>query len=433
MLGLAVAAAAAVVAGVVVQRAPNTHPQLASPRYATDSFDYRPGAIGTAAGFPALGYRVPDLSDVSASSARDAWVVGSVAWHWDGRRWQSVSLPALAPEWSLSSVAAVAADRAWAVGSSNGPMDELASTRPLVEQWDGERWQVVPVPMKAPGAFDAVSADAPDDVWAVGWWLPNGTSRRRADAATRPLIAHWDGHTWTITRLAGRRSDSLEQVVAVTSTDVWVAGPGLSMEGRPTVRHWDGAGWSAIRAPFGPHDPAFVLAATSPTDAWAVGGILVRGHVKPISAHWDGHTWMIASTPEQNSDSALVDVQAVSSTNVWALGQSYYTKVTHPASCTPCTEVGSTFPIAIYEHWNGQRWSLAPTSSPRMMFEGSQSITVAPDGSAWAAGGCYWQDVVTHWNGHSWVPSRHPPDVTWPASWPTRDRHAPGPSCVGHS
>ena len=58
-----------------------------------DTFDYRPGAVGGGAAFPFLGYSVPELSDISASSADDAWVVGGVAWHWDGRRWRSVTLP----------------------------------------------------------------------------------------------------------------------------------------------------------------------------------------------------------------------------------------------------------------------------------------------------------------------------------------------------
>jgi hypothetical protein len=143
---------------------------------------------------------------------------------------------------------------------------------------------------------------------------------------------------------------------------------------------------------------------------------------------------MIAPTPDQNTDSALVDVQAISATNVWALGQSYYTKVTHnPPDCkAPCTEVRSSFPIAIYEHWNGQHWSLAPMSSARMMFEGAATITAAPDGSVWAAGGCYYENILTHWNGHTWIPQRHPPDITWASNWPTRDRHPPKTSCLSH-
>jgi hypothetical protein len=141
---------------------------------------------------------------------------------------------------------------------------------------------------------------------------------------------------------------------------------------------------------------------------------------------------MIAPTPTQNTDSALVDVHAVSPTNVWALGQSYYQKVTHnPPNCkTPCTEIQSTLPIAIYEHWNGHRWSLAPVSSARMMFEGASSITAASDGSVWAAGGCYYENVLTHWNGRTWVPVHHPPDITWASNWPTRDRHPPKNSCL---
>jgi hypothetical protein len=95
--------------------------------------------------------------------------------------------------------------------------------------------------------------------------------------------------------------------------------------------------------------------------------------------------------------------------------------------------VQSSLPIAIYEHWDGHRWSLAPMSSARMMFEGPATITAARDGTAWATGSCYWQNIVTHWNGHSWIPSPHPPDITWHANSPTRDRHPPKTACLSHS
>ena len=116
---------------------------------------------------------------------------------------------------------------------------------------------------------------------------------------------------------------------------------------------------------------------------------------------------------------------------MWALGESHYVKVTHnPSNCRKrCTEIQSSLPVAIYEHWNGRRWSLAPVSSARMMFEGPQTITATRDGGAWAAGGCYWQGIVTRWTGRAWVPAGTPPDVTWDPNTPTRDRHPPGPAC----
>jgi hypothetical protein len=421
----AVAVAAAIAGWNSLHRGvPAAHPTGPSPRFATDTYDYRPGSVSAGAGFPFLGYHVPLLADISASSANDAWVVGDVAWHWDGSGWGSARLPDPAPAWSLSSVATLGPADAWAVGSGSGRMEEILGTHPLAEHWDGERWRVVRVPLGGPGALNAVSADAPDDVWAAGWWVPSGTPRQRSDAAMRPLVAHWDGTRWHVTTFSTPRADELDHVVALGENDVWVSGPALYQRGTPIVRHWDGTRWRSIRAPFGRRDPTFALSATSASDAWAVGGVKVGSHVRTIAAHWDGHTWSIAPTPSQNTDSALVDVDAVSPDDVWALGQSHYTKVLHnPPDCNgQCTEIQSSFPVAIYEHWDGRRWTLTPSSSARMMFEGPATITAASDGTAMAAGGCYWQDVVTRWNGHAWAPAHHPADVTWYPGMPRRDR-----------
>ena len=332
----------------------------------------------------------------------------------------------------LSSVVTLGPGDAWAAGSHSGPMEEILGTHPLVEHWDGTRWAVIRVPLPGHGGFNSISADAPNDVWAAGWWVPEGTSRHESEAAMRPLVAHWDGRSWHVIHLPAPRSEGLSQVVALAPDDVWVAGPGIYSNGTPTVRRWDGSHWRSIRAPFGPDDPSFRLAATSATDAWAVGGQRVGSHVETLAAHWDGHTWMIAPAPTQNTDSMLLDVHAVSPTDVWALGQSGFVKVTHhsPDCNGKCTEIQSTIPVAIYEHWNGSRWTLAPVASER---EGLAFLTAAPDGTVWAAGGCYSQNVVTRWTGHTWRLVQHPPDITWDPNTPARDRHLPATACLSKS
>jgi hypothetical protein len=402
-------------------------------QFVLDRFDFvRPGVLS---GFPPLGafpeYSVPQLSDISASSANDAWIVGSVAWRWDGSRWRSVALPAVSGSWSLSSVVTLGPGDAWAVGLRSAPSDLIVATHPLVEHWDGTRWSVIPMPLPGAGAFTSVSADAPNDVWAVGWWVPKGTNRHRADAAIRPLIAHWDGHRWHVTHVPARRADAFSQVIALSRNDVWVAGPGIYQNGTPIVRRWDGTRWRSIRAPFGRRDGSFRLTATSPSDAWAVGGQLINCHVETLAAHWDGHTWMIARPPIQNTDSMLLDVHAISPSDVWALGRSGFVNVTHPKNCNgKCTEIRTTTPVAIYEHWNGHRWSLAPVSSQR---EGLATLTAAADGTVWAAGGCISQNIITRWNGHTWQPVPHPPDITWDPTTPQRDRNPPATSCLSKS
>ena len=73
---------------------PGSRSSSPSPHFTTDTFDYRPGVVAPGVAYPmGLRYSIPELGGVSASSANDAWIVGDVAWHWDGRGWRSVALP----------------------------------------------------------------------------------------------------------------------------------------------------------------------------------------------------------------------------------------------------------------------------------------------------------------------------------------------------
>jgi hypothetical protein len=420
---VAVAVVLAAVGGWITLSGGGPGSRTSSPHFRTDTFNYRPGGLGSGAAFPFLGYEVPRLSDVSASSSSDAWIVGSIAWHWDGSRWRSAVLPSVPGDSSLSSVVALGPRDAWAVGSRSAPSEQIVATHPLVEHWDGTGWRVVAMPLPGAGAFNSVSADAPNDVWAAGWSVPAGTNRQDSEATMRPLVAHWNGRSWRVTHLPAPGADELSNVVALGADNAWVAGPGLYRTGAPIVRHWDGTSWRSIRAPFGTRDPDFSLTASSATDAWAVGGQETGGHSRTLAAHWNGRAWMIAPTPNQNTDSMLLDVHAISPADVWALGESQF--MNHIGN-----ETQYTLPVAIYEHWNGTRWSLAKVSSER---EGLAFLTAAPDGTVWAAGGCYYQNIVTRWSGHAWQPVRHPPDITWGPHQPKQDRHPPATSCLSKS
>ena len=207
----------------------------------------------------------------------------------------------------------------------------------------------------------------------------------------------------------GGRPSDYSRVVALAPNDVWATGssrPPSARRRTPLGRYR----WPSIRAPFGPGDPIRGFTATSATDAWAVGPTGQRPRTN-TGRTLGRHIWMIAPTPNQYSDSTLTDIHAASPSDIWALGQSSYMKTIHnPANCTrPCTEIHSSLPVAIYEHWNGQRWSLAP-SSPQDV-DGPTGITAAPDGTAWAIGGCYFGDVITRWNGHTWRATHHPPAI----------------------
>ncbi|MGH3392667.1 MAG: hypothetical protein ACRDOO_27690, partial [Actinomadura sp.] len=175
---------------------------------------------------------------VDARSERDAWIVGggggartaATSWHWDGRDWRTVPVPAPSRVNSeLVAVSARAGDDAWAVGSAGGA--------PLVTHWDGRSWTRSATPVPASGALSDVVALAADDVWAVGTAAPNGDV---------PLVLHWDGRAW-LTPAVPETRGRLYSVASDGRGGVWVAGEGGT--GTALLAHWDGTGWNRCGAP----------------------------------------------------------------------------------------------------------------------------------------------------------------------------------------
>src|SRR5262249_52260409 len=119
----------------------------------------------------------PMFTGVAAAASNDVWVVGdgndgnAFIEHWNGTSWGVVSSQVGT---NLSGVTALASSNAWAVGSTSG------SSSALVEHWDGNSWSIVSSPAFAGVTPVAVSADSPNDIWAVG-----GTSS-----------LHWNGQSW---------------------------------------------------------------------------------------------------------------------------------------------------------------------------------------------------------------------------------------------
>jgi hypothetical protein len=86
--------------------------------------------------------------------------------------------------------------------------------------------------------------------------------------------------------------------------------------------------------------------------------------------------------------------------NVWASGASnFYQPITNGFK--------SSFPKVMLLHWNGLRWSLT-SAPPTQMFDGPSRLTATSDGTAWATGNCYFDNVVLRWNGKRWTRSTGP-------------------------
>src|ERR1044072_6438963 len=141
--------------------------------------------------------------------------------HWDGARWSilpSADLDNL--NWertSLNGVAVTGPNDVWAVGER--VITTTHSTGILIAHWDGTTWQRVPVPAHS-GYFHylkAVTAIAPDDVWAVGYV---------EERPTRTLIMHWDGTAWSVVPSPNTEAytNELHGVAGTSSKDVLAVG-----------------------------------------------------------------------------------------------------------------------------------------------------------------------------------------------------------------
>ncbi len=133
------------------------------------------------------------LLGVSAVTPQDVWAVGIAASepgifgggdralieHWDGQQWSvSVTLPA---DSRLVSVVGLAADEAWAVGSTGAS----GSFAPLLLWWDGTRWDEVPTGVAGEAWLSDVSESPSGDLWAVGFAQENGHGRTLTVRCTR--------------------------------------------------------------------------------------------------------------------------------------------------------------------------------------------------------------------------------------------------------
>jgi hypothetical protein len=118
------------------------------------------------------------------------------------------------------------------------------------------------------------------------------------------------------------------------------------------------------------------VSSTSPNDVWAVGINQDQNNVRhPLLEHFDGHTWKLVSAPEPTGvQSWFNGVDALSTTNVWAVGES--------ANIQASNQDERTF----IEHWNGRAWSIVASPNPAVGFIAADVL----DGVAGVAGSDLW-------------------------------------------
>src|SRR3954454_9441940 len=268
------------------------------------------------------------LNGVSASSADDAWAVGSfccsmrnsgtgaLTERWDGSAWTAVLGPdARFQDEVLNGVDDIAPSDAWAVGRVK--QSGYTGGNPLILHWNGSSWQTVPPPSGVTGELRATSGDGrPGGAWAVG-----------DDGHGHPLALRCT--VTACSRIALPQAAAvgrLRGIKAFAHDDVWAIG---ESGGSTLTMHWNGAAWSVVSSP-NPDPYVNVLnavAGVGPNDFWAVGRQArnkadtgIAPGTRTLAMHWDGKGWSVPSTPNRGDQDSLMGVAAVGSANVTAVG-----------------------------------------------------------------------------------------------------------------
>ena len=126
----------------------------------------------------------------------------------------------------------------------------------------------------------ALAVLSPSDIWTAG------TITSPSGAAESGQIHHWDGTTWANLPLPAYDGEfnTLAAITASAPNDIWAVGR--------RVLHWNGTQWQTVAASLGSDGNLSDIAATAPDNVWAVGSFSVAWDwTNPLAIHWDGHQW----------------------------------------------------------------------------------------------------------------------------------------------
>lgn len=191
-------------------------------------------------------------------------------------------------------------------------------------------------------------------------------------------------------------ADSLLGGVATLShTNAWAVGLSRSADGEVIsglTEHWNGTAWRVMPSPKpGQSSALSAVAIVSAGNAWAVGsyaGDALTGDTSLIE-HWNGTSWTRVPSPHPGGVSWLSAVTAISSRNVWAVGDY-------------ATQLGGN-DKAFTVHWNGKTWRRVPV--PVTGTSTLSGVTATAWNDVWAVGGsenAVRQVMILHWNGQAW-------------------------------
>jgi hypothetical protein len=291
------------------------------------------GKRWTAFPLPNVGPNINSLFAVSMLPDGAAWAVGyfidasfheeTLVEHFDGSTWTVVPAPSPGARQNiLYGVAAISSHDVWAVG---GFQDGKDTWHPLAVHWDGSNWTRVPV--DEPGATGnvlyAVAASS-DGIFATGQQV--GTR-----FPGKALVEQWDGEEWEVVStpadaggtdlaLGITVSDSIATVVGDRESSVapyttFVAA-GNEFAVNPVATPNVGVGENDL----------FAAATARDGSTWAVGWLIdpSTGNHNTLVEHGVRGVWSVVESPNPNQslgDNGLSSVARIPGGGLWAVGQ----------------------------------------------------------------------------------------------------------------
>jgi hypothetical protein len=206
--------------------------------------------------------------------------------------------------------------------------------------------------------------------------------------------------TWTVTASPNVTpfDNVLWGVDALAPSSAWAVGSadtGMLPTRRPVVLRWDGARWASVANPLPPGGGELRdVDALSSTDAWAVGFSNSSVGFDTLIERWNGNAWSIVPSPNLSAQNTLIGVKAFSANDAWAVGSN---------------NVPGTLNFAtLIERWDGTRWSVVPSPSPDPFENRLVDVDGVAPNDVWAVGSRQAfpdgvrQALVLHFDGTAW-------------------------------
>jgi hypothetical protein len=311
---------------------------------------------------PNRGTGTDQLSGVSCHGPKFCMAVGNygggiqtLTAGWNGKAWSIIPSPTprhSASPIGLSGVSCTSSSFCVAVGLYE-PLTATPNNRPLVETWNGKAWSITPSPAVKNSQLLGVSCVSATRCVAVG---ANGNASQGST-----LVESWNGKTWSVIRSPSvGTNDTLQSVTCRSAARCVAVGSHMGSFGALTlVESWNGSRWSVVPSPnVNSQQNNFLTGVSCPsaTRCEAVGGHSVSVTVvRNLAETWNGKRWSLVSMPDRgDQDNLLGGVSCTSASNCVAAGFSRYGPASGPGN-------GKT----LIESWNGSRWAITPSPSPR--------------------------------------------------------------------